>query len=108
MKAILISMTLLGVSWGAMSVTRHETDFYADAAKDYVSFKIKNDTGTDHRIISSSGGSVSLDASTSAHSISMKDGDDVFMYDKGTKGAKILKVEAGLKGKTLLLSDLLK
>lgn len=91
-----------------MSFTSTNTSIERTVAMDNISFKIKNDTGTDHRIISSSGGSVSLDASTSAHSISMKDGDDVFMYDKGTKGAKILKVEAGLKGKTLLLSDLLK
>lgn len=73
-----------------------------------VSFKIKNDTGTDHRIISSSGGSFSLDASSSSHTISTKVGDDVFLYNKGSKGAKILKVEADLKGKTFLLSDLLK
>lgn len=74
----------------------------------YIDFKIKNDTGTDHSIISSSGGSKSLDASSSAHSISMKDGDDVYMYDGGRKGDKILHVDSSIDGKTFMLSDLIK
>lgn len=98
----------LGLGTVALMSFTTITPISSTVAMDNISFKIKNDTGTDHRIISSSGGSVSLDASSSSHSISMKEGDDVFMYDKGTKGAKILKVEASLKGKTLMLSDLLK
>lgn len=108
MKKTFIAVCMTISTLTLMSFSYQDSAQLITVAMDNISFKIKNDTGTDHCIISSFGGSVSLDASSSTQSTSMKDGDDVFMYEKGTKGAKILKVEVSLKGKILLLSDLLK
>jgi|GEM_PF-2199076 len=110
MKKVFFAMLALGAltftSFKAAELSTKSTETVAPSG--YIDFKIKNDTGSDHSIISSSGGSKSLSAQSSAHSITMKDGDDVFMYDGGKKGAKILHVDASIDGKTFNLSALMK
>lgn len=73
----------------------------------YVDIKIKNDTGEEHKVITSSGGSTTLKNQSGTTTLTVKSGDDLYLYDGGKKGAKIMTVDEFMDGKTFLLSDLI-
>lgn len=68
--------------------------------------KIKNDTDNEVKVISAgSGGSYSLTKGATT-TIKMEDGDKLYYYEKGKKGALLLTASIEMHGKVQLLSKL--
>jgi len=107
MKKVVLSVALLAAT-GLMSFThvaQGESVNTAVKASDKIQVKIKNDTGADHKVITSSGGSTSVPNQSGVTTITAEVGDTIFLYDGGKKGAKLFVVEASMDGKTVMLSD---
>ena len=107
MKKAILSIALLAAT-GLMSFTyvaQGETVITTVKASGKIQVKIKNDTGADHKVITSSGGSTSVPDQSGVTTITVEVGDTIFLYDEGKKGAKLFVVEASMDGKTFKLSD---
>ena len=72
-----------------------------------IQVKIKNDTGADHKVITSSGGSFNVPDQSGVTTITVEVGDKIFLYDGGKKGAELMVVTSDMDGKTFKLSDLM-
>lgn len=109
MKKSLLIVALIATA-GLMSFTTthsNGTPQTFEMTSGYVDIKIKNDTGEDHRVITSSGGSTTVKNQSGVTTVTVKDGDDLFLYDNGKKGAKLMTVSADMDGETFKLSDLM-
>lgn len=109
MKKTILFVALIATT-GLMSFTTinsNETITKSEVASGYVDIKIKNDTGEEHKVITSSGGSTTVRNQSGVTTVTMKDGDDLFLYDGGKKGKKLLTATSAMDGKTYDLSDLI-
>lgn len=107
MKKVILSAVLLSVT-GLMSfthVTQGETVNTTVVSNGKIQVKIKNDTGADHKVITSSGGSTNVPDQSGVTTITVEVGDTIFLYDGGKKGAKLFVVDESMDGKTFKLSD---
>jgi len=109
MKKIILSVMLLSAT-AMMSFTTANTTTTSNSelkVTGKIQVKIKNDTGADHKVITSSGGSTSVPDQSGATTVTVEVGDDIFLYDGGKKGAKLMSVTSDMDGKTFKLSDLM-
>lgn len=109
MKKVVLSAVLLAAT-GLMSFTNInnvESISIKEVSLGKIQVKIKNDTGADHRVITSSGGSTNVPDQSGTTTITVEVGDTIFLYDGGKKGAKLFVVESSMDGKTFNLSDFL-
>jgi hypothetical protein len=107
MKKVILSAMLIATT-GLMSfthVTQNETVNTSVISSGKIQVKIKNDTGADHKVITSSGGSTSIPDQSGVTTITVEVGDTIFLYDGGKKGAKLFVVDESMDGKTFKLSD---
>lgn len=107
MKKVILSAVLLAAT-GLMSfthVTQSEIVNTTVVSSGKIQVKIKNDTGADHKVITSSGGSTSVPDQSGVTTITVEVGDTIFLYDGGKKGAKLFVVDESMDGKTFKLSD---
>ncbi len=107
MKKVVLSAVLLAAT-GLMSFTTVnmvETNAKKEISLGKIQVKIKNDTGSDHKVITSSGGSSNVPDQSGVTTITVEVGDTIFLYDGGKKGAKLFVVESSMDGKTFNLSD---
>src|SRR5690606_13794651 len=77
----------------------------SSTTKEKVSFKLKNDTGSDYKVQTSAGGTYTI--TSSGTNLSVKVGDSVWIYDSGKKGKTLFKVTEDIDSKTLNLSKYL-
>lgn len=79
------------------------TSVYSDSK---ISIKIKNDGDDEITVINAgSGGTYRLSKNTVV-TIKMDEGDKLFVYEKGKKGALLLEASSDMDGKVQLLSKL--
>jgi hypothetical protein len=109
MKKVIVAVALLAAT-GLMSFThvaQGETVNTTVVSSGKIQVKIKNDTGADHKVITSSGGSTNVPDQSGVTTITVEVGDTIFLYDGGKKGAKLFVVEVSMDGKTVKLSEFL-
>lgn len=107
MKTIILSVALLSATtmMSFTTPTNSNDSISIVDATGKIQVKIKNDTGEDHKVITSSGGSTSVPDQSGVTTITVEVGDTVFLYDGGKKGAKLFVVDSSMDGKTFKLSD---
>lgn len=107
MKTIILSVALLSatIMMSFTTPTNSNDSISIVDATGKIQVKIKNDTGEDHKVITSSGGSTSVPDQSGVTTITVEVGDTVFLYDGGKKGAKLFVVDSSMDGKTFKLSD---
>lgn len=104
-KLFFIALCSFGLMTTNVSIanTTTTTSIYSDSK---ISIKIKNDGDNEITVINAgSGGTYRLSKNTVV-TIKMEEGDKLFVYEKGKKGALLLEASPEMDGKVQLLSKL--
>lgn len=104
-KLFFIALCSFGLMANNVSIasTTTTTSIYSDSK---ISIKIKNDGDNEITVINAgSGGTYRLSKNTVV-TIKMEEGDKLFVYEKGKKGALLLEASPEMDGKVQLLSKL--
>lgn len=104
-KLFFIALCSFGLMANNVTVasTITTTSVYSDSK---ISIKIKNDGDDEITVINAgSGGTYRLSKNTVV-TIKMEEGDKLFVYEKGKKGALLLEASSDMDGKVQLLSKL--
>ena len=106
-KVIMIAVLSLGLlSMNVVSVTKTNACIDSRYKAEKLDIKIKNDTSDAVQVINAgSGGSYSLSKGATT-TIKMEEGDKLYYYEKGKKGAFLLTASKEMDGKVQLLSKL--
>ena len=106
-KISIIAVLSLGLlSMNVVSTKKINVIIREEVVSDKFDIKIKNDTNTEVKVINAgSGGSYSLTKGATT-TIKMEEGDKLYYYEKGKKGALILTATKEMDGKVQLLSKL--
>ena len=107
MKIIVITVAwIFGLMHVKFSPQKENFITHSEKKETKFNIKIKNDTGDDVKVINAgSGGSYSLTKGATT-TIKMENGDQLYYYNKGKKGALILTATAEMNDKVQLLSKL--
>lgn len=101
---VMIALTmLLTNSTFSFASSKVKTSVYSSTS---ISIKLKNDTDDEMTVINAgSGGTYRLSKNTVV-TIKMDEGDKLFVYEKGKKGALLLVASSEMDGKVQLVSKL--
>jgi len=99
----IIALTLISFNTSSNAISKIEK---LELVSEKFDIKIKNDTDNEVKVINAgSGGSYSLTKGATT-TIKMEDGDKLYFYEKGKKGALILTASKDMHGKVQLLSKI--